>query len=407
MEYDLEEWRGRAIISAAEELMEGKLDDNFPLRIWQTGSGTQTNMNVNEVLANRSMKLTGDEQDRRIHPNDHVNRSQSSNDTFPTVMHIATLTELRDRLLPALEELEGTLWRKTEEFKDIIKIGRTHFMDATPLTLGQEFSGYGTQIRNCIYRIKSTQKELYKIAQGGTAVGTGVNSYIEFGDRMAEELRSLSNFPLVSNPNKFEGLASHDPLIELSGCLNTTSVALMKIGNDIQMLGSGPRCGLGELILPSNEPGSSIMPGKVNPTQCEALTMVCAQVIGNHTAATIGGSNGHFELNVFKPLIISNILRSILILGDSVTTFNAKCLVDIQANQGVEGINDKLYKSLMLVTALNPHIGYENAAKIAQAAAASGSTLKQAALRLGYLTEEQFDRWVKPQLMISPQQYNK
>ncbi|GAB6021826.1 hypothetical protein CHUAL_004399 [Chamberlinius hualienensis] len=392
-----------AIKLAADELISGELyEAHFPLVIWQTGSGTQSNMNVNEVISNRAIQLLGGVMGSKtpVHPNDHVNKSQSSNDTFPTAMHIAAAVELNSRLIPALITLRDGLQTKVNEFKDIIKIGRTHTQDAVPLTLGQEFSGYVTQIELGIERVKATLPRLYMLAAGGTAVGTGLNTRIGFAENVAAEIAKLTDLPFVTAPNKFEALASHDTLVEVSGALNVLACSLMKIANDIRFLGSGPRSGLGELILPENEPGSSIMPGKVNPTQCEALTMLAAQVMGNHVAVTIGGSNGHFELNVFKPMIVANVLRSIRLLADGCISFQKHCVVDIQANR--DRINKLMQESLMLVTALNPHIGYDKSAKIAKLAHNEGTTLKEAALKLGFLTSEQFDQWVRPQDMLGP-----
>lgn len=391
---------GNAIVEAANEVVQGKLDHHFPLVVWQTGSGTQTNMNANEVISNRAIELLRGQMGSKdpVHPNDHVNLSQSSNDTFPTVMHMATVFELHKALLPALEKLHNALKEKEIAFKDIIKIGRTHLQDATPMKLGQEFSAYATQIKMGISRIKHTFPHLYALAQGGTAVGTGLNAPSDFGERFAKKVAELSGIPFVSAENKFEALASEDTMVEVSGALNVLAVSLMKIGNDIRLLGSGPRCGLGELILPENEPGSSIMPGKVNPTQCEALTMVAAQVMGNHVTVSIAGSNGQLELNVFKPVMIYNVLQSIRLLADSVQSFTNKCVVGIRANE--QRIHHSLYQSLMLVTALNPHIGYDKAAEIAKKAHREETTLLEAALALGYLTKEQFKEWVRPENMV-------
>ncbi len=393
---------GEQIVKAATEVMEGKLDDHFPLVVWQTGSGTQTNMNANEVISNRAIEMMGGEMGSKkpVHPNDHVNMGQSSNDSYPTAMHIAAAMEITHALIPALQKLRNALNDKAQEFKDIIKIGRTHTQDATPLTLGQEFSGYVKQIENGIRRAQSTLPALYELAQGGTAVGTGLNAKIGFAEDFAQEVARITKLPFVTAPNKFEALATHDALVETSGVLNTLAVSLMKIANDIRFLGSGPRCGLGELSLPENEPGSSIMPGKVNPTQSEAITMVCAQVMGNHVAVSIGGSNGHFELNVFKPVIIYNVLQSIRLLADASVSFTDNCVVGIEANK--EHINKLMNESLMLVTALNPHIGYDNAAKIAKKAHKEGSSLKAAGIALGLLTSEQFDQWVRPETMLGP-----
>ncbi len=391
-----------AICAAAEEVMDGTLIDHFPLVVWQTGSGTQTNMNTNEVIANRAIEILGGELGSKspVHPNDHVNMGQSSNDSFPTAMHIAAVEEITHRLIPNLEHLHGALAAKTVAFGTLIKIGRTHMQDATPLTLGQEFSGYAKQIEYAIARVEGTLPRLYQLAQGGTAVGTGLNSTIGFAERFAEEAATITGLPFITAENKFEALAAHDALVEASGALNTCAVSLMKIANDIRLLGSGPRCGFGELALPENEPGSSIMPGKVNPTQCEAMTMVCAQVMGNHVAVTVAGSNGHFELNVFKPVMIYNLLHSIRIVGDAAVSFTDNCVAGIEAN--IDRITSLRDQSLMLVTALNPHIGYDNAAKVAKKAFAEGTTLKAAAVALGLLSEQQFDEWVRPENMIGP-----
>ena len=393
---------GEKIVAAATEVMEGKLDDHFPLVVWQTGSGTQTNMNVNEVISNRAIEMMGGEMGSKkpVHPNDHVNMGQSSNDSFPTAMHIAAAMEIQHRLLPALGKLRNALNNKAQEFKDIIKIGRTHLQDATPLTLGQEFSGYVKQIENGIRRMESVMPALLELAQGGTAVGTGLNAKKGFAEAFAQEVANITGLPFVTAPNKFEALATHDALVEASGMLNVLAASLMKIANDVRLLGSGPRCGFGELSLPENEPGSSIMPGKVNPTQSEALTMLCAQVMGNHVAVTIGGANGHFELNVFKPVIIYNVLQSIRLIADGCNSFTDNCVVGIEANR--ERITKLMNESLMLVTALNPHIGYDNAAKIAKKAHKEHTSLKEAGIALGLLTSEQFDQWVKPETMIAP-----
>lgn len=389
-------------MAVADEVIAGKLDDHFPLVVFQTGSGTQTNMNVNEVISNRAIELMGGAMGSKkpVHPNDHVNMGMSSNDSYPTAMHIASAIMLHSVTLPGLQTLHAALLAKAEEFKDVIKIGRTHTQDATPLTLGQEFSGYATQVEYGIARVKATLPRLYMLAQGGTAVGTGLNSVAGFDVKIAEAIAAETGLPFVTAPNKFEALAAHDALVEASGALNTVAASLMKIANDVRFLGSGPRCGLGELSLPENEPGSSIMPGKVNPTQSEALTMVCAQVFGNHVAITVGGSNGHFELNVFKPVMVSNFLQSARLLGDAAVSFTEHCVTGIVANK--ERINTLLNDSLMLVTALNPHIGYDKAAATAKKAHKEGTTLKAAAMSLGYLTEAQFAEWVKPEKMLGP-----
>ncbi len=391
-----------AICRAADEVIDGRLADHFPLVVWQTGSGTQTNMNANEVVANRAIELLGGELGAKspVHPNDHVNLGQSSNDSFPTAMHIAAVEEIHHRLVPGLEHLHAALAARVAAFADIIKIGRTHLQDATPLTLGQEFSGYAKQVEYGIARVTAALPRLYPLAQGGTAVGTGLNTTAGFAERFADEVAKITGLPFVSAENKFEALAAHDAIIEMSGALNVIAASLMKIANDIRLAGSGPRCGFGELRLPENEPGSSIMPGKVNPTQCEALTMVCAQVMGNHVAVTVAGSNGHFELNVFKPVMIHNLMHSIRLIADAAVSFTDNCVAGIEAN--VERITQLRDDSLMLVTALNPHIGYDNAAKVAKKAYAEGTTLKQAALTLGLLTEEQFDEWVRPENMVGP-----
>lgn len=402
-EFGLDPVIADAISKAADEVISGELyDDHFPLVIWQTGSGTQSNMNTNEVISNRAIQMLGGELGSKtpVHPNDHVNKSQSSNDTYPTAMHIATAVEIHTVLIPGLKKLHDALEAKAKEFDDIIKIGRTHTQDATPLTLGQEFGGYVAQIRMGIERIEATLPRLYLLAAGGTAVGTGLNSRVGFAEKVAAKVSDLTGLPFVTAPNKFEALASHDAMVEVSGACNVVACSIMKIANDIRFLGSGPRCGLGELSLPENEPGSSIMPGKVNPTQCEAITMVAAQVMGNHVAVTVGGSNGHFELNVFKPMMVANVLRSIRLLGDSCVAFTDNCVVGIEANR--EYIGKLMNESLMLVTALNPHIGYDKAAKIAKTAHKNGTTLLQEALNLGYLTEEQFKEWVRPEDMLGP-----
>ncbi len=396
----LDETIGKAILQAADEVIEGKMLDQFPLVVWQTGSGTQTNMNANEVIAGRANEILGQGRGGKkpVHPNDHVNRGQSSNDSFPTAMHIAAAREVNAHLLPALSHMHKVLDAKAKEFSSIIKIGRTHLMDATPVTLGQEFGAYAKQIEFGIERVKACLPRIYPLAQGGTAVGTGLNAAKGFAEKFAQEAAKITGLPFTSAENKFEALASHDACVELSGALNVLAVSLMKIANDIRWLGSGPRCGLGELHLPENEPGSSIMPGKVNPTQSEAMTMVCCQVMGNHTAITIGGSQGHFELNVFKPVIIHNLLQSIQLIGDACHSFADNCVSGIEANE--DHIHNLLYRSLMLVTALNPHIGYDNAAKIAKTAHAENISLKEAGIKLGLLTAEQFDEWVKPEKML-------
>jgi len=396
----LDESIGLHIVHAAQEVIDGKLDDHFPLVVWQTGSGTQTNMNVNEVISNRAIELAGGVTGSKkpVHPNDHVNMGQSSNDSFPTAMHIAAAYEIVNHLIPSLKHLHKALLQKQNEFKNIIKIVRTHLQDATPLTLGQEFSGYVAQVANGIKRMEAVLPNLYQLAQGGTAVGTGLNTQKGFAEGFAGEVSRLTKLPFVTAPNKFEALATHDTMVEVSGALNTLAVSLMKIANDIRLLGSGPRCGFGELSLPENEPGSSIMPGKVNPTQSEALTMVAAQVMGNHVTVTIGGSNGHFELNVFKPVIIYNVLQSIKLLADASASFTDNCVVGIIAN--TDRITKLMNESLMLVTSLNPHIGYDNAARIAKKAHKEGTSLKEAGIALGLLTAQQFDEWVKPEKMV-------
>ena len=388
------------IAKACDEIIAGKLNSEFPLVIWQTGSGTQSNMNVNEVVSNRTHVLQGNklgEGKTFIHPNDDVNKSQSSNDTYPTAMHIAAYKQVVDITLPGMEKLRDTLVKKSQDFKSIVKTGRTHFMDATPLTLGQEFGGYAQQITNSIRAIKNALEVVRELALGGTAVGTGLNTPKGYDVLVAKKIAELTGLPFITAPNKFEALAAHDAMVELSGALKRSAVALMKIANDVRMLSSGPRSGIGEIIIPDNEPGSSIMPGKVNPTQPEALTMVCAQVIGNDVAVSIGGMNGHFELNVFKPLIASNVLQSARLIGDACVSFNDNCAVGIEPNNPT--IKRHLENSLMLVTALNTHIGYENAAKIAKKAHKENKTLREAAIELGLLTNEQFDQWVKPEDM--------
>ena len=390
------------IVRAADEVISGKLDDHFPLVVWQTGSGTQTNMNSNEVISNRAIELAGGEigSKKPIHPNDDVNKAQSSNDTFPTAMHIAAAEEINRRLLPMVERLRNTLKKKSDEYKDIIKIGRTHLMDAVPLTLGQEFSGYVQQLTNGLARINNVLPRLYELALGGTAVGTGLNTHPEFAVRGAKKIAEMTDLPFVSAPNKFEALAAHDAIVEASGAMKTLACSLMKIANDIRWLASGPRCGIGELVIPANEPGSSIMPGKVNPTQPEAMTMVCCQVLGNDVAINTGGAMGNFELNVFKPVMIYNLLQSIRLLADACESFDEHCAVGIEANQAV--ITRYLNESLMLVTALNPHIGYDNAAKVAKKAYAENSTLREAAVALGLMTADEFEQKVRPEKMIGP-----
>jgi len=389
------------ICRVCDEILEGKLDDQFPLVVWQTGSGTQTNMNLNEVIANRAHVLMGNklgEGKTFLHPNDDVNKSQSSNDTFPTAMHIAAYKMLTEKTIPGIELLRNTLHAKSQAFMDIVKIGRTHFMDATPLTLGQEFSGYVSQIDHGLRALRNTLPHLSELALGGTAVGTGINAPKGYAEKVAAKIAELTGLPFVTAENKFESLAAHDALVETSGALKQLAVSLMKIGNDLRVLASGPRSGIGEILIPENEPGSSIMPGKVNPTQIEALTMVCAQVIGNDSAITVGGMLGHFELNVFKPLMITNLLHSARLLGDACVSFTSNCAAGIEPNYPV--IQKHLENSLMLVTALNPHIGYENAAKIAKKAHKEGKTLRQAAIELGLVTDEQFTQWVDPKKMV-------
>ena len=394
--------KSELIVKAADEVIEGKLDDHFPLVVWQTGSGTQTNMNTNEVISNRAIEMAGGEMGSKkpIHPNDDVNKAQSSNDTFPTAMHIAAVEEIHRRLIPMVTTLRDALQKKSDEFKDIIKIGRTHLMDATPLTLGQEFSGYAAALTLGLERIDCALTRLYPLALGGTAVGTGLNTHPEFAVKSAARIAKITGKSFVTAPNKYEALATHDAIVEASGVMKTLACSLMKIANDIRWLGSGPRCGIGEIGLPANEPGSSIMPGKVNPTQPEALTMVCAQVMGNDVAVNIGGSSGNFELNVFKPVMIFNLLQSIRLLSDSCEMFTEKCVEGIEPN--LVNIKKNLEESLMLVTALNPHVGYDNAAKIAKKAHAENTTLKQAAVALELLTEEEFDKFVRPENMIGP-----
>lgn len=391
-----------AVANAADEVIAGKLDRHFPLVIYQTGSGTQTNMNVNEVLSNRAIQLLGGEVGSKtpVHPNDHCNMGQSSNDSFPTAMHIAVVKVITDTTLPGLHTLAKALRDKSEQFQHLVKIGRTHCQDATPLTLGQEFAGYTQQVEYAIQRVETALPCLYRLALGGTAVGTGLNTVKGYDTAIADIIAKETGLPFTTAPNKFEALAAHDSLVEMSGALNVVAVSLNKIANDIRLLGSGPRCGLGEISLPENEPGSSIMPGKVNPTQCEAITMVCAQVMGNNVAITIGGAQGHFELNVFKPVMTSNLLNSARLIGDASQCFTSKCVVGIVANE--DRIDELLHGSLMLVTALNPHIGYDKASKIAKAAHKEKSTLKEAAVKSGYLTAEEFDLWIRPEEMIGP-----
>ncbi len=399
---DLEPKLSKYIIKAAEEIIKGKLDEHFPLKVWQTGSGTQTNMNVNEVIANRAIEMMGGKMGTKkpVHPNDHVNKSQSTNDVFPTAMHIAIAIKTREKLLPSLKLLEKDLLKKSKEFKNIVKVGRTHLQDATPLTLGQEFSGYHFQLKKCIERIEKALNEIYFLAQGGTAVGTGLNTKKNFDKKIIKEINKITKIPFKPAINKFAALAAHDEIVNFSGTLNTTAVCLMKIANDIRFLGSGPRAGYGELILPTNEPGSSIMPGKVNPTQSEAVTMVCVKVIGNHNGITMAGSHGHFELNVFKPLIIHNILQSIEIMSDSAKTFSKYCVRGIKADK--KRINYLLENSLMLVTALAPKIGYDKAALIAKQAHKNGTTLKEEVLKAGLVSEKEFEKIMNPLKMTKP-----
>lgn len=397
----LDKEKAKWIAKAADEVIRGDLDAHFPLVVWQTGSGTQTNMNANEVIANRAMVMMGLPMGGKgIHPNDDVNKSQSSNDSFPTAMHIAAAEYAVKSLVPSCQQLAKALRKKEKEFWSITKIGRTHLMDATPLTLGQEFSGYATQIEHGVRRIEFALKDVFELAQGGTAVGTGLNAHEKFAGTVAAVIAKETGLPFVSAENKFEALAAHDALVNLSGALKTLACSLMKIANDVRLMGSGPRSGFGELNLPANEPGSSIMPGKVNPTQCEAMTMVCAQVIGNDMAIAVGGSTGHFELNVFKPVIIFNIMNSMRLLSNSMDSFVEHCVDGIEPNHQM--IKKHLENSLMLVTALNPHIGYDNAAKIAKTAHHNGTTLREEALKLGLLTEAQFDQWVRPEDMVGP-----
>ena len=399
---DLDKKLSKYIVKAADEIINGKLDNHFPLKVWQTGSGTQTNMNVNEVISNRAIEMMRGKMGTKkpVHPNDHVNKSQSTNDVFPTAMHIAIALKSREKLLPSLKILEKQLEKKVNEFKKIVKVGRTHLQDATPLTLGQEFSGYHTQLKKCISRIELSLKEIYNLAQGGTAVGTGLNTRKNFDKKIVKEISKITKIPFKSAPNKFAALAAHDEIVNFSGALNTTAVCLMKIANDIRFLGSGPRAGYGELILPSNEPGSSIMPGKVNPTQTEAVTMVCVKVIGNHNGITMAGSHGHFELNVFKPLIAHNILQSIEIMSDSAKTFALYCVKGIKADK--KRIKNLLDNSLMLVTALTPKIGYDKAANIAKVAHKNGTSLKEEVIKAGLLNSREYDKIMDPKKMTKP-----
>ena len=399
---DLDKKLSRAIIKAANEVISGKLMDNFPLKVWQTGSGTQTNMNVNEVIANRAIEILGGKKGTKkpVHPNDHVNKSQSTNDVFPTAMHMAIAMNATKKLIPSLNLLNLQLKKKSKEFKKIVKVGRTHLQDATPLTLGQEFSGYHAQLTKCIERIKHALEEIYFLAQGGTAVGTGLNTKKGFDKKVVSEIKKITKLPFKPSLNKFASLAAHDAIVNFSGTMNTTAVCLMKVANDIRFLGSGPRAGYGELILPENEPGSSIMPGKINPTQCEAVTMVCVKVIGNHNGITMAGSHGHFELNVFKPLIIHNILQSIKIMSDSTKSFAKYCVSGIKADK--KRIKELLDNSLMLVTALAPHIGYDNASKIAKLALKNNTSLKHEAIKSGLIKEKDYDKIVDPKKMTSP-----
>ena len=399
---DLESKLSKYIIRASEEIIKGKHDNHFPLKVWQTGSGTQTNMNVNEVIANRAIEMMGGKlgSKKPVHPNDHVNKSQSTNDVFPTAMHIAIALKTKEKLLPSLKILEKELGKKVKEFGKIVKVGRTHLQDATPLTLGQEFSGYQSQLKKCISRIEQATREIYYLAQGGTAVGTGLNTKKNFDKKIVKQICKITKLPFKVAPNKFSALAAHDEIVNFSGTLNTAAVCLMKIANDIRFLGSGPRAGYGELVLPSNEPGSSIMPGKINPTQSEAVTMVCVKVIGNHNGITMAGSHGHFELNVFKPLIIHNILQSIEIMSDSAKTFSLYCVKGIKADK--KRIKYLLDNSLMLVTALAPKIGYDKAAKIAKLAHKNGTTLKEEVLKSGIIKSKEYDKIMSPMKMTKP-----
>ena len=394
---------GKAVVQAAQEVIEGKLDDHFPLVVWQTGSGTQSNMNANEVISNRAIEIMGGEMGSKkpVHPNDHVNMSQSSNDTYPTAMHIACAEEIHHRLLPALQKLRNALNDKAQAWNHIVKIGRTHTQDATPLTLGQEFSGYTAQVENGIARIEQTLPKLMELAQGGTAVGTGLNAPIGFAEKVADRIAAITHLPFKTAPNKFEALAAHDAMVFSHGAINTVAASLFKIANDIRLLGSGPRSGLGELSLPENEPGSSIMPGKVNPTQCEALTQVCVQIFGNHAALTFAGSQGHFELNVYNPVMAYNFLQSVRLMADAAVSFTDNCVVGIEPRE--DNIKAALERSLMLVTALAPKIGYDNAAKIAKTAHKNGTTLREEAVGGGYVSEAEFDAIVRPEKMIGPQ----
>ena len=399
---DLDKKISKAIVKAANEVISGKLNDHFPLKVWQTGSGTQTNMNVNEVISNRAIQILGGRlgSKKPVHPNDHVNKSQSTNDVFPTAMHMAIAIRAKGKLIPCLNLLNSELKKKTKEFKNIVKVGRTHLQDATPITLGQEFSGYHSQLTKCIERINKALEEIYFLAQGGTAVGTGLNTRKGFDKKIVAELRKITKLPFKPAPNKFASLAAHDAIVNFSGTMNTTAVCLMKIANDIRFLGSGPRAGYGELILPANEPGSSIMPGKVNPTQSEAVTMVCVKVIGNHNGITMAGSHGHFELNVFKPLIIHNILQSIHLMADSSKSFAKYCISGLKADK--KRIKELLDNSLMLVTALAPHIGYDKAAKIAKNALKNKTKLKDEAIKSGLIKEKDYDKIVDPRKMVNP-----
>jgi fumarate hydratase class II len=398
----LPEEKAKLIVAAADEVVLGLLDDHFPLVVWQTGSGTQTNMNANEVISNRAIELAGGEMGSKkpIHPNDDVNKSQSSNDAFPTAIHMAVVAEIKARLIPKVRSLRETLAKKSAAFESIVKIGRTHLQDATPLTLGQEFSGYVSQLDHSLAAIEATLPALHELALGGTAVGTGLNAHKEYAVRVAAKIAEITGHPFITAPNKFQALASHDALVAAHGALKTLACSLTKIANDVRWLASGPRCGIGEITIPENEPGSSIMPGKVNPTQCEAMTMLCAQVLGNDVAVGIGAASGNFELNVYKPLLVHNVLQSIRLLGDGCASFEEHCAVGIEPNR--ERIERNLRESLMLVTALNPHIGYDNAAKVAKKAHAEGTTLRAAIVALGLMTGEKFDEVVKPEQMIGP-----